>query len=405
MKKMHIACLALLLGSVVASSEEWLNGKVTDAFGDPIVGALLWFSTNEATAVTDSSGEYRFDSASINPVRLTRQRWEATGPSLSRNSISFTVAGQPAAIRLEIMDLAGRCVDGVLNERLSPGSYSFALPAGGLPVAMYVISLQINDRRFTWRALGRENGTLQSGVQSPAAASPNHRRTAEEEPEDESLDDTLHCTCEKYFRRDTAITSYEGTIDFEMSSILPKGPYVKVLGGDTVQHAFQESEIWLKYWTPDSFFVYLEYDTSLSYLSPPTNTNEDMYYNPSFTLLPYRIGMYDGTADTTAHRLIVLFDSSKTDEDAPVITLDPETVELTKGTFFDLKEGLTITEEGDTNIDFTQWVNITDDIRTTEERQIYRINFNVPGTYTVTYRVMDTHMNMAEKQRTIVVTK
>ncbi|MBN1577301.1 MAG: hypothetical protein JW913_12155 [Chitinispirillaceae bacterium] len=400
MKKVHVVCLALLLGSVFASSENnWLNGKVTDQDGDAITGALVWFSTHEATAVTDSLGQYQFGDEL--PVCFTRQRSVETGPVLSRNSLSFNVSGQPASVRLEVVDLAGKCVKRVVNEQLSPRNYLFALPAGKLPVSMCIISLKINDKRFTWRALVGENGILHTGTPS-AALSSNNSRSAKLAA---SLNDTLHCTREKYFKVDTVIVSYEGTIDITMESIDAKGPYVKILGGDTVQYAFQDSITWLKYWNTDSFSVQIEYNYDSSFLSPPTNTTIDMERS-SFVRIPYQIYTNEFDNDTTASRLLVLYDSSKTDTEKPVITLDHDTVELTKGELFDLRDGLTITDVVDSHIVFMDLVNITDDIRTTAERiDVYQINFDVPGTYTVTYRVMDTHMNMAEAKRTIIVTK
>ena len=178
-----------------------------------------------------------------------------------------------------------------------------------------------------------------------------------------------------------------------------------MLGGDTVHYAVQNKDVWLMYWDTDTIASQIIFDTAEYFVSPPTQTLYDTGRS-SFIFIPYRVVTWDQQSDTTVKRLLVLFDSTVTEDvEAPVITLQPDTVYLTQGDLFDLKDSMTITDEVDSHIVFMDLVKITDDIRTTTDRIETQINFNVSGTYTVNYEIIDTHLNRAKASRTIIVTK
>ncbi len=404
MKQVHamiVIAIISVFGTVFAS-DEWLHGKVVDVYGKPIAGALIWFDSSEATAMTDDSGLYQFDS--YVPVRFPQRKLNSknTIPYIKANSIVFDVEVQPTLARLEIFDLTGKRVYRIVKVLSSTGIYSLPLHVKGLAASSYLILLKINNTAFSWRALIADNIFVYSDGESKRSCFLKSNKSAEATPI------KVHCTKEYYIGIDTLISSYKGELNFTMKSIEGKKPMVKMKGGDTLQYAVQDQDIWYKHWDTDTITSRLEYDTLKYFLNPPTHTLFDTV--SSFITIPYRFSFWDPSeyaegSDTIVTLLLVLYDSTRADSTPPIIKFKEDTVRLTKGDLFDIKKDMTITDEVDSHIVFIDYVKITDNIRTTAPRMETTINFDVPGTYTVCYEVIDTHMNKAKATRTIIVTK
>ena len=122
---------------------------------------------------------------------------------------------------------------------------------------------------------------------------------------------------------------------------------------------------------------------------------------PGFFRIKYQANDRAGNS-AEKYRFCILYDSTVTDSVEPILTVEPDTMRFVKGSLFDPYTGLSVEDEVDSAIALINWINITDDIETTRERTD-KITLDVVGTYTVTYKSIDTSMNLAEKKRIIIV--
>jgi hypothetical protein len=390
-------CLLLCItGMLNASSEAWLNGTVTDENDEPIEGVEVKFSNSSAKTITDANGKYEFDST-VDVISI-KSEFLSERPSLNGNFLLFTVSKDGTPVRVGIFTMNGRSVRIVHNGILPAAQHHIRL-SDHLAPATYIVQLEINGKVFSERFVVDGNRATGTGSSfSAVTVDKNAGKRAS------SYIDQLICEKGGYVSKYTNLTSYKGTVDVQLAvedtipPVLTFDP-----GTDTVQIQYSDTN-GIHWWMQFENFCLTVTDNKDTefHLTAPTNTLIN-YSKPGFEEFVYRARDSDWNIGE-ARRLIVLYDSTVTDDtDPPVFNWDEDTVHLALGTIFDPLEGVTITDEVDTMVNFIPWVDVNDDIESSFERMADGIICDVPGTYTINYRSIDTSLNEAKASRTVVV--
>ena len=399
MVKIHIFTFSLLLfmaGLIHASSDDWIHGTVTDESGNPIEGVDVKFLNSPAKTVTDSEGKYSFDST----VAVKYERVEIFGhqPAITNNVIRFTVTESRIPVRLEIFNLNGQSVRLIHSGVLPAAEYRINL-SEKLSPATYLVRLEMIGEVFSQRFVIDGSCTAGTGTAFSNMTSDQLAKKSAS-----SFIDELQCEKLGYVSKNTGISSYKGKVDVTLMEEDTSGPVITFdEGTDTVQEHYSNTTAINSWMQSDNFHLTITDNKDTSFeMFPPTNTTID-YTKPGFADIVYNVRDRDWNIGE-AIRLIVLYDSTVTgDTDPPVFTWDQDTVHLVYGTKWNPKEGVTVTDEVDSMVNFNPWYRITDNIETSYARDADGIICDVVGTYTVTYRVIDTSLNEAIVTRTVIV--
>ena len=130
-----------------ASDEIDLSGTVSDQDGNPLAGVEVYLSNQDPTDTTDADGKYVLSGIATG-VRHMVQKTNSVNPVVRGNNISFNVSNAQSIVRLDILDLSGRCIRNVMMSPASVQKYSLPLPVGGLSPSTYIVSLNIGSDRF-----------------------------------------------------------------------------------------------------------------------------------------------------------------------------------------------------------------------------------------------------------------
>ena len=407
MRTLYLLSMVAVLGVFntgrADDSQEPLNGTVTDQEGEPIEGALLWVTDHsEWEATTDEDGKFQFsDPVPEGVSRLFSKGSGIPAPFFNGRTIHFSVVQPFTPVKVVLYDLSGKIVLRLLDKKLPVERHSVVLPLHRLSTATYIVQLTIGDNRYVRTVIVRENGSFSTARPSAEAVS-SLAATAKRSSEPEVIDE-LNCKKDGYEQLYTDLTSYFGTLELTMRIIDTIPPVITILGGDTVSYAFQDSSNWRKYWDQDSFSVQFEVtDNSGKPIKQPS-TNTLINVTQSSFVNFYYYAKDSSSNEAKARRLIVLFDSTVSDTEPPIFTIDPDTVRLIRGEKFFPDSGVTVVDSIDKHIDLKPWILKEDDIETEHDRLKDVIFMDVEGTYTMTYTVMDTHMNKVSATRVIIV--
>ena len=387
-----------------AATEPPLNGTVKDVDGNPVEGAELWVTKiDNWEALSGADGKYRFPDVPQGIVRRLAGKRNGVQPFFAGNSIHFTINEPKTAVNLSIYNLAGKRVTTVINNILSADIYNFTLPVYELSASTYAVALKIGEKSYVRTIIVQENGRM-SAVKPTREAANGNGELAEMLEDPEYIDD-LNCIKDGFEQAQVELSSYYGTVDVTMKIIDTIPPVIKILGGDTVSYAYQDMDTWRKYWDVDSFDLQFEVtdNSGKPIKQPSTNTLIEFEASSFVNFMYYAVDSSNNTA--SARRLIVLYDSTVVDSVRPILTVTPDTLRFIKGDKYYPDSGVVAVDSVDKHIDLKEWIDKTDDIQNVQERLKDVIFVDVVGTYTMTYRVMDTHMNYAEAKRTIIVTE
>ena len=396
-----VAVAVGLLRIINASNDIDLSGTVSDQDGKPLAGVEVYLSKQDPKDTTDADGKYALIGIQTN-VRHMVQQTNSVNPVIRGNNISFDVGNARSIVRLDILDLSGRCIRNVMSGPASMQEYSLPLSVKGLSPSPYIVSLNIGSRHFVQRILVQENGILQTGKNS-ARAEPGMGKKSDSDGSDAI--DVLYFSKDKFAPFDTTITAYKGTYDITMTvkdTILP----VITIINDSTSFAFQDSAQWRVYWNVDSIPNHRKIEDNSSLIWPVMSATPIPPGQACFVHISYEA--HDEEYNTTfANRLLILYDSTVHDDTTPpVLTVTPDTMRFTKGDTLNQWEGVTARDEVDTAIALVpEWVKVTDDIKSEQPRNPPEIYMDVVGTYTITYATMDTHKNMVSKSRTLIVSE
>lgn len=399
MKNVALLFSALLLcyaAVATATENTCLHGRVVDTEGNPVEGVAVYtdYLPTSTNTTTDANGYYQFTTCtSINTSRPYSIRTE---PVFSGNTVSFSGAAHNAKVSLELFDLAGKCVSHVKGTVSANQGLSIDIPTRNLAPSAYVLRVTVANNSFTRKAFVNENGALQvtGGV---ARASMSNAVAAADGAID--IIDNIHFYHDKYLQKDSGLTTYHAEINVEMEAKDTLPPVITFEGDDTLTFAFQDSTTWRQ-----SLYEGVIYSDNSGVVIPQPSTNTLIRTDSSsFVCISY-FAVDPENLLGTASRIFILYDSTIHDDlTPPEITMENDTVQLTTGDLFFPKNDLLIADAVDFHIHFIDWVKITDNIETVTGRFPPHIVMDVPGTYKVTYEVVDTHRNYNSKERVVIV--
>lgn len=390
------ALLFSIAGVLNASSEEWLNGTVSDEAGKPIEGVEVKFRESIAKTITDADGKYAFDSTVA--VISIRSVFSGIRPSLKSNVLSFTLSKSHTPVHVEIFTMNGRSVRTIHGGILPAGQHHIRL-SDNLAPATYIVQFEMNGEVFSERFVVDGNrttgtGTLLNAVTAGGIAGEHASSNI----------DQLICEKEGYISKYTNLTSYKGTVDVKLALEDTIGPVITFEDGtDTVQVQHDDTtgiHWWLQF---DNFRMSVTDNKDTTFVLKVDAETLIDYSKTGFEEFTYYAKDSDGNVGV-AKRLMVLYDSTVTDDTAPPeFHWESNTVHLELGTIFDPMDGVTITDAVDSMLNFIPWVDVSDNIESTYDRTADGIICDVPGTYTINYRSIDTSLNEAKASRTVVV--
>lgn len=160
-----VAALAIATGLSSATAQDIdLSGRVLDQSGAGIAGASVSLVDRGLSTVTDSTGAYRI--TRLAAVSHTPRAGDMA-VRLHGGTLSLSVRGQAAPVRVELFDLSGRLVQRLLDSYFQPGSYSVGLPLGRGAIGTRAIRVHIGNASTVLRASAGGPPTSVAG-QSPS---------------------------------------------------------------------------------------------------------------------------------------------------------------------------------------------------------------------------------------------
>ncbi len=385
----RIFCCWLLLAPELICAEAYLNGRVTDTEGNPVYNATLWICTYEVKTFTDKDGYYRFPQ--IPPdigVRRLPVRKGTVHPTIRNNVVSFTVPENGVWVRCELLDLKGRCVLRPFNGFLQSSVHTLDLKSLRLPASAYIVSLTVGKLRYTGKIVVQKCGGVQVSEDPESIFSLRNPLEASLSTESETYIDYLNCLADGYENVTVPLVSYLGTINLEMEVEDITPPVIQVLEGDTVRIHYTDTVTLKTYWTDLRIQVSDDRD-SAPILYPPTNTLIDRSV-PSLAVIKYQAKDRSENIGI-AYRYLVLYDTVMVDTVPPVISVDPDTVYLSRGEFFN-DTGVTAFDAIDSMVQLSSFI-----------ARDGEVDVETPGIYRIVYRVIDTSMNLGTAVRIVTV--
>lgn len=391
----------LIFSVITEAAGVCVSGTVTDEAGEPINKAKLYLIEKEWEIYTNEEGTFQFD---CSPVYHKVNEAAIVRPVVRNGMLSFTITGTAKEVLCEIFTLTGKRVRRITGGSHQPESYNYDLKFNEFAAGSYLLSLRIGASVQIIRMVLSDNGWWVNTGTNGMTTSGNALQKSATTFSDDQIDQLI-CTAEGYERQLKPVSSYADVIDFTMKVDDTTPPLVTFFEGeDTVQVHYNDDNA-IDYWFDEDSMRVIAVDDidSEPDLMPPIQTTINRT-KPGFTTI--RHGARDDNGNIGyAYRLMVLHDSTVTDDKEPpeiIFSHNRDTLHLVKGSLFDPDTGVTAVDVVDTMVDLTSWIAVSDNIETTRERTAY-VTVDVPGTYTVTYKIIDTSLNLAMRERIIVV--
>ena len=216
---------------VLSASSQTINltGTVKDsASGQGIAGALVYLAVQKLSDTTNASGAYTI---SGNPVRFFRNVQEEIlrTPLFRQKVLQFGVAGTGERVKIDVYDVAGRRVAGLLDREIALGNYQINPYLSTLASQIYFVKLQIGTKTAMFTMpLANRLAAVAGGVlrKIGGGADGSLAKSA-------AVLDTLIVSAAGHMTVSKPISSYTGTNDF---LLLPVGP-ASHLGSVTFDNA------------------------------------------------------------------------------------------------------------------------------------------------------------------------
>jgi hypothetical protein len=135
-----MAVLALAF-SAATSQDIAISGRVTNAGGLGLAGAGVLLKGQTLTTTSGVDGYFRIDRSSPVQVQLTRQLSDA--PVMRNGMVRFVVAAEPQDVRLDVLDVRGRCLRTVVHERLDAGTHQVDAIGTARAAGLLLVRLQV----------------------------------------------------------------------------------------------------------------------------------------------------------------------------------------------------------------------------------------------------------------------
>jgi hypothetical protein len=190
-----------------------ISGTVKDQAGKAISGAVVTLKGASMSAISNLTGAYTLTGNAATLLR-SADLIPNMQPHFGKKGIAFNVTENVARVRIDIMDLRGRFVQGALDRPLVKGSYSVFPAFGPLSPGIYAVSVSIGTARtfFKLPLTGdRAHNAIASG-QNPGFTETS--RPASALSKGAAAADTIMVSATGYTTIRQSIDSYTGTHDF-----------------------------------------------------------------------------------------------------------------------------------------------------------------------------------------------
>ena len=145
------AFVLLLAYGAAMSQQTTLYGRVTNVSGQGLAGATVYLQARALTTTSAAGGYFQFSWSS--PVALRESARPAAKATMHDGTVRFVVAGEAQDVRLDVLDMAGRCLRTPVRERLAPGVYEAeALKSGTMP-GLALVRLRVGSEESSFRCL------------------------------------------------------------------------------------------------------------------------------------------------------------------------------------------------------------------------------------------------------------
>jgi hypothetical protein len=205
----------LVLGcafAALAAQSIALSGIVSNKSGRPISGAIVTLQRQARADTTDANGAYSL--AYITAVNISPNQSGADRISLNNGILSLCLT-KPDMVRVELFDIQGHLLAGVLNRSATAGDdYRLDIKTTTLAAQLLVISVTIGQRVSTFRYLpipGNRNALSFAAVSSVRGGG----RLVAVQP----AIDSLIVSKNGYVSKTTPISSYQGVINITLDTI------------------------------------------------------------------------------------------------------------------------------------------------------------------------------------------
>ncbi len=203
------ACLPFALIAGLSAQTIALNGKVSDAGGKAIAGAIVSLKSKQLSDTTDASGNYTL-SGSISSLNGS-QAFPEGSVTLADGKIGLLLRG-PQRVRMELFSLKGDLLRTLMDGSLPAGYHGFDPERFATSASLALVRVSIGDHSARF-------------LLSPASGR-GHAATARSEgtgrenalAKSRAADDALEASALGYKAKTVPITAYEAKVDITLES-------------------------------------------------------------------------------------------------------------------------------------------------------------------------------------------
>ena len=206
-----IACLFCVLGVELSAQTVALNGKVADAGGKAIGGAIISLKSKKLADTTDAAGAYALNGTATS---LRKDGYlPGKGSATFANGMVSVELTRSLRVRVDLLDLRGNLLGTVVEKPLSAGRYRFHAEqaSAGAGVSIVRVSLGEETLRFL-------QAPSQGGSDGAAEARSGGNAAGGALAKSQAVDDVLEASAVGFKSKSVPITSYEGKVDITLES-------------------------------------------------------------------------------------------------------------------------------------------------------------------------------------------
>jgi hypothetical protein len=219
MIRMILVCLISAMGAELSAQPIELNGKVADASGKAIGGAIVRLKSKALSDTTDASGAYALKGAATSLNR--EKRFPGKGSASFANGTVAVELTHPQRVRVELLDVRGNLLKTLAEQSLSAGSHRFDAEGQAPGAGVSIVRVSIGDQtgRFLYTPLQGQAGAVEARSERMASGVPLAKSaTSGNSANSQAVEDALETSAVGFKIQSTPITSYEGKVDITLES-------------------------------------------------------------------------------------------------------------------------------------------------------------------------------------------
>lgn len=205
-----LAFLACMTGAGPLAQTIALSGKVSDAGGKAIGGAVVRLQSKQLADTTDASGAYALNTAgtSLNDAVV----FSGKGAATLKNGAVRLELSSTQRVRLDLLDVRGNLLKTVVEKSLPAGSYLFDTEVPGHGAGVSIVRVSIGDQTGRFLHAPSHGGTGAGEARSGRMASGGALAKTQ------AVEDALETSAAGFKTKSTPITSYEGKVDITLET-------------------------------------------------------------------------------------------------------------------------------------------------------------------------------------------